>query len=40
MKIRVCMNHEINKSRHQQGLYMRTSAGEKHTVHALQAYFT
>jgi len=33
------MRQEINKSRHQQGLCMRTSASKKPNAHALQAYF-
>jgi len=34
------MHQEINKSRHQQGLYMRILASKKPNAQALHAYFT
>jgi len=34
------MHQEINKSRHQKGLYMRISASKKYDALAFQAKFT
>jgi len=34
------MHQEINKTRHQKGLYMRISASYKNDAHGFQAKFT